>query len=164
MAGRCGSLSRSLLSTARSSIRSSSSSSTSLPRLRPSLPQRLHSRPPLLSTTRYSNFYPLFSLILKTIEVFFNLYIHIFGKDYGRARVRPIADATAQRSRRGSTHFPHFHRSPCFLRVVSGFVNFPGSLIFSLWVYIFVQYFTCLYYDPFYKELIFSTRLWLLTN
>ena len=60
MAGRCGSLSRSLLSTARSSIRSSSSSSTSLPRLRPSLPQRLHSRPPLLSSTRYSNFYPLF--------------------------------------------------------------------------------------------------------
>ncbi|KAK7852994.1 hypothetical protein CFP56_037447, partial [Quercus suber] len=56
----------------------------------------------------------------------------ILHQDYGRARVRPIADATAQRSRRGSTHFPYFHRSPCFLRVVSGFVNFPGSLIFSL--------------------------------
>ncbi|KAM3757021.1 hypothetical protein ACB098_02G156900 [Castanea mollissima] len=52
MAGRCGSLSRSLLCTARTSIRSSSSSSTSLPGLRRSLPQRLHSRPPLLSSTR----------------------------------------------------------------------------------------------------------------
>ncbi|GMY11846.1 protein NUCLEAR FUSION DEFECTIVE 6, chloroplastic/mitochondrial-like, partial [Fagus crenata] len=59
MAWRCGSLSRSLLSTARSSsssFRSSSSSaSTSLPRLRPSIPtrpHRLHSRRSLFSTPR----------------------------------------------------------------------------------------------------------------
>ncbi|KAJ4714788.1 Protein NUCLEAR FUSION DEFECTIVE 6 like [Melia azedarach] len=53
MAWRCGSLPRTLISTARSSSIRSSTSTSSLPRLRPSSPplqaNRLHSRRPLLS-------------------------------------------------------------------------------------------------------------------
>jgi len=123
---RCGSLSRSLLSAARTTPNRSSISllhCPSSPSLRSHL---LHPRRPLITLLRYGDLF-LFSFLtffFHNYSFFFLLSESkfLFYKDCGNSRVHVVADSSTQRWRLRSSHFSHFHRIARLLQILAGYL------------------------------------------